>query len=219
MPSPRIVLVHGVATTASIWDRVIERLEGFDVLAVERPCSGNLATEVAALVPVAEKAFVVGVSGGATLCLALAASGAQMAGAIAHEPAVGSLVPGLLAPMAEAYAEGGVDVFAATLYGPSWDRTMASADDAAVARELPMFRAFEPSPARAGQGPVLVTVGADSPPLRQVAAQAMRDELGYPVEVLEGCRHFVQWDNADTFANLIRRTVGSLGDIAYSSTA
>ncbi len=205
----RIVLVHGVATGAASWSRVSALLEGFDVRVVERPCSGDLETELAALRPVAEGALVVGVSGGATLGLALAASGVRLAGAILHEPAVGSLAPGLLAPMAAAFAEGGVPGFGAALYGPSWSPEMAP-DPAAVARELPMFRAFEPAAASAGQGPVLVTVGGESSPARHAAAAALHDKLGYPIETLPGCQHFVQWDNAPAFAALIRRVALAL---------
>lgn len=207
MPSPRIVLVHGVATTSAIWSRVVEALDALDprleVVAVQRPCSGDLTTELAALSDVAEGAFVVGASGGATLALALAASPVQLAGAIAHEPAVGSLAPGLLAPMAAAYADGGASAFATTLYGASWSRSMAQDAEATVARELPMFRAFEPAPARAGQGPVLVTVGADSPPARHAAASALHASLGYQTRVLPGAQHFVQWDQPREFAELI----------------
>ena len=207
MPSPRVVLVHGVATTASVWSRVIAALaeldSSLDVVAVERPCSGHLATELAALSSVAPGAFVVGVSGGATLALALAASDVQLAGAIAHEPAVGSLAPGLLAPMATAYASGGATAFAETLYGPSWQPSMAPDAAGTVARELPMFRAFEPAIARQGQGPVLVTVGGDSPAPRHAAAAALHAQLGYETRVLPGARHFVQWDAPRLFAQLI----------------
>ncbi len=207
MPFPPVVLVHGGATTASVWVRVISLLGGVDVVAVDRPCSGDLATELAALAPYAEGALVVGVSGGATLGLALAASDVRLAGAILHEPAVGRLVPGLLAPMAAAYEAGGVDLFAATLYGASWNREMAPADDTMVARDLTMFRSFEPAAAREGQGPVLITVGADSPPPRHAAARALHDALGYRTQTLPGCRHFVQWDNPEVLADVILRAL------------
>jgi len=204
MPIPRILLVHGAATTAAIWGPVLELAGDLDVVAVERPCSGILETELAALAPLAEGAFVVGVSGGATLTLALAASPVTLFGGIAHEPAVGSLVPGLLAPMAAAFAEGGTPRFARALYGTGWRPEFASPDPDAVARELPMFRAFEPQPARRGQGPVLVTVGGDSPPPRHAAAAALRTRLGYETAVLEGCRHFLQQDDPAALVALVR---------------
>ena len=204
-PSPGILLVHGAATTAcdvgsgaraasaiSTWSRPSGR------------AAAILDTELAALAPLAEGAFVVGVSGGATLTLALAASPVALAGGIAHEPAVGSLVPGLLAPMAAAFAEGGTPRFATTLYGPLWRPELASADPDAVARELPMFRAFEPEPARPGQGPVLVTVGGDSSAPRHAAAAALASQLGYETTVLPGCRHFLPLENPAELAALIR---------------
>jgi pimeloyl-ACP methyl ester carboxylesterase len=179
-------------------------LDGLDVIAIERPGTGDLDREVSALNDAARGALAVGVSGGATLGLALAASDTRMAGAILHEPAVGSLVPGLLAPMAAAFATGGAPGFARALYGDSWTPAMAP-DPSSVARELPMFRAFEPAPPSARQGPVLVTVGADSPAPRQAAAAALRDKLGYRIESLPGCQHFIQWDNPAIFAAVIRR--------------
>jgi pimeloyl-ACP methyl ester carboxylesterase len=204
MALPRILLVHGAATTASVWGPVLALLGDLDVVAVDRPCSGDLDTELAALGPHAEGAFVVGVSGGATLTLALAASPVALAGGIAHEPAVGSLAPGLLAPMAAAFAEGGTLGFATTLYGPRWRPELAPADPDAVARELPMFRAFEPEAARPGQGPVLVTVGGDSPAPRHTAAAALASQLGYETAVLPGCRHFLPLENPAELAGLIR---------------
>lgn len=210
MPLPRILLVHGAATTASVWEPVLARLGALDAVAVDRPCSGDLEVELAALAPLAEGAFVVGVSGGATLTLALAASPVGLAGGIAHEPAVGSLLPGLLVPMAAAFAEGGAPAFARTLYGPLWRPEFAPADPDAVARELPMFRAFEPQHARPGQGAVLVTVGGESPAPRHAAAEALRTRLGYPTAVLDGCRHFLPQEDPELLAELIRTRLTAL---------
>lgn len=201
----RIVLVHGAATTSAVWARVIPALRalGFDdVDAVDRPCTGDLARELAFLAPRVEGALVAGQSGGATLGLALAASGIPLAGAVCHEPAVGSLVPSLLAPVAAAYDRDGLAGFGAALYGPSWTVAAAGADRDAVARDLPMFRAFEPAASRQPEGAVLVTVGASSPPIRHEAAVALHDRLGYPIAQIDG-RHFVAWDAAEAFAGTI----------------
>ncbi len=59
---------------------------------------------------------------------AVLAVGVPLAGAVLHGPAVGSLLPGLLAPVAAAFAQGGVVSVARTLYGPAWDSTDASVD-------------------------------------------------------------------------------------------
>lgn len=203
-PSPRIVLLHGVATTAAIWDRLIPLLDGFDVVALQRPCTGSLERELDWLAERVEGRLVVGASGGATLAIALAAGDVRLAGALAHEPAVGSLAPGLLAPVAAAYDRDGVAGFGAALYGPSWSHSMAGDDAQAVARELPMFRAFEPSAVSAGQGPVLVTLGGDSPEPRRLAAAALRERLGYDVEIIDGASHFVQWDAPEALASTVR---------------
>jgi len=180
MGFPSILLVHGAATAAAVWEPMLALMGDLDVLAVERPCSGDLDTELAALAPLAEGAFVVGVS------------------------AVGSLVPGLLAPMAAAFAEGGTPRFAQALYGPRWRPELGPVDPGAVARELSMFRAFEPAPARPGQGPVLVTVGSDSPAPRHAAGSALESRLGYETAVLPGCRHFLPQENPEALVRLIR---------------
>ena len=204
-PAARAVLLHGAATTAAVWGPVLAHLGGITVLAPERPSSGDLETEVAWALPLVDGALVVGVGGGATLGLALAArTDVRLSGALLHEPAVGSLVPGLLAPMAEAYVSGGVPAFAATLYGPRWTESLAPDDEAAVARDLAMFRAFEPAPVAAHHGRVVVTVGELSPQIRHRAATAA-GELGALVEVVPGAGHFVHHEQPQRWAALVRR--------------
>lgn len=200
---PRVLLVHGAATTFRVWDRVLPLLAELDVRAVARPSTGDLARELAALGD-ASDALVVGVSGGATLGLALAASDVRLAGAVLHEPAVGSLVPGLLDRVVEGWTTGGVAGFGAALYGPSWRPEHAPADLGAVERDLGMFRAFEPAPPRAGQGPVVVTVGGDSPALRHAAAAALGRYDGVSVRALPGCGHYVHHDAPHVLADVVR---------------
>ncbi len=208
----RVVLLHGAATTARVWDAVAALLTaadtGYDVVAPERPRTGDLARELAWLGPYVEGAWVVGMSGGATLGLALAAAGATIAGAILHEPAAGSLAPGLLGPAAEAFARGGTEEFGATLYGRSWRPAMAGGvDDAVTARELAMFRSVEPGPPVAPAGPVLVTYGARSPAVRRTAAEALRDAHGYRIRELPGTGHFVAVDAPTAIATLVGEIV------------
>ena len=204
-PRRRVLLVHGAATTARCWDAVVVLLEaaGAEVVVPERASTGDLAQEVGALADLAAGALVVGVSGGATLGLALAAGPTRLAGAVLHEPAVGSLVPGLLAPAAAAFTEGGVPAFGARLYGPAWTPAMAPADIGAVGRDLAMFSRFEPDPVPPGQGPVLVTTGELSPPVRHDAAAALADHLGAATRVLPGCRHFVQVEAPGALAEVV----------------
>ncbi|MCL9761063.1 alpha/beta hydrolase [Frankia sp. AiPa1] len=203
VPTPPLVLVHGTATTGAIWRRVLRELPGRQVCAPDRPSSGSLSAELTALRPLVDGAVYGGVSGGATLGLALLAAGAPLAGAVLHEPAVGSLLPGLLAPVADAYAAGGVAAFARALYGPSWVPGDAPADPGAVERDLAMFLEFEPGPRPDRTSPTIITVGADSPPVRHRAAAVLRERWGLPVQVVPGCGHAVHLQAPAAFAHLL----------------
>lgn len=204
----RIVLVHGAATTGRIWTGVAAALPEFEVLTPDRPCTGDLDRELDALATLCEGAVVGGVSGGATLGLALASRGVPFHAAVLHEPAAGSLVPGLLDVVAAAYAAGGVPGFASTLYGPLWSPSDGPVDDAMVARDLAMFRGYEPAAPAAGAGPVLQTVGGDSPPVRHEVAEALTRELGLPGRVIPGVKHAVHLEAPTTFADLLRAAAG-----------
>lgn len=206
----RVLLVHGAATTALVWDRLRPLLPDVELVVPDRPSSGDLEVELAALAPAAEGSVVVGVSGGATLGLALACASSHLAGAVLHEPAVGSLAPDLLDHVVAGWATGGVAGFGSALYGPSWDPSMAPADADAVARDLAMFRRFEPATLVEGNGRVLVTVGADSPPVRHAAAAALHERLGVEVGVLQHSGHFVQHDNPAALAAAVRSVLAAL---------
>jgi pimeloyl-ACP methyl ester carboxylesterase len=203
-----LVLVHGAVTGPSVWDPLLPFLDGHEVQAPERPRTGSLEAELDWLAATAADAWVVGLSGGATLGLALAATGVRLAGAVLHEPAVGSLVPSLLAPVAAAFAESGATGLGSTLYGPSWSSAMCSPTAAAAAgRELAMFRSFEPAPVTAAAGRVVVTCGGASPPLRRVAAQALVG-LGCSAREVDGARHFAPHDAPAAFAAVLLDVVG-----------
>lgn len=199
---PRVVLIHGAATTSAVWAPVLTLLSDHHVLAVDRPATGNLDLELEWLAPFTHDSLVVGASGGATLGLALAASTISIAGAIAHEPAVGSLVPELLAPVVAAYSANGAAGLGSTLYGPLWRIDMI-AEESAVGRDLAMFRAFEPRVASPGQGRVVVTTGALSPAVRHEAARLLHVRLGYETTVIDGCSHFIARENPAALAALI----------------
>jgi pimeloyl-ACP methyl ester carboxylesterase len=213
----RILLLHGAATTGAVWDEVAGILRDLpdapEVLNPDRPCTGDIATELAWLAPLAKNALVVGAGGGAALCLALAASEVQIAGALAHEPAAGRLVPELFAPLVTAYARGGARALGAAAYGDSWNSSMLGDTDS-VGRDFIMLRLLEPVPARDGQGPVLVTVGALSPPVRHLAADALSSILGYDVATLPRARHFVERENPALFAEWIAAMLAGLRSVA-----
>lgn len=199
-PSPRALLIHGAATTSHVWRLVAPVLTGWSVEAPDRAATGDLPTEVAALTPLAEGAVVGGVSGGATLGLALVASGVPMTAAVLHEPAAGSLAPGLLDAVAAAWAAGGVTAFATTLYGPAWTPDEGPSDPLSVERDLRMFRGFEPAALPTGHPPVLLTVGELSPPIRHRSVRALGDLLGVPIETIPGTSHAVHLEQPAAFA-------------------
>lgn len=209
----RVALIHGAATTSRVWRHVVPLLAAGSPLAVavpDRPCTGDLAAETAALWQSCAGAVVAGVSGGATLGLALAAAGVPAA-AVLHEPAVGSLLPGLLDQVRAAYAEGGVPAFARALYGAAWTVAEAPADPGAVARDLAMFTSFEPAAPAQGAGPVIVTVGERSPAVRHQAAARLAGKFGLPVEVIPDAGHAVHLTHPAAFAAVIARTAAQLG--------
>ena len=135
-----------------------------------------------------EGALVVGVSGGATLGLELAARGVQIRGAVLHEPAAGSLVPGLLAGVGDALARDGGPGFGAALYGAAWSPAETNADAATVGREFAMFAGFEPAPLAIDPATVLVTTGERSPAPRHAVADAVRRTLGVRTALVPGAR-------------------------------
>lgn len=211
MPGKTILFVHGAAVTAAIWDPVLAHLDGshlagYDLVTVDRPRTGDLARETDWLARRARGTFVVGMSGGATLGLALAASEVRLAGALLHEPAVGSLAPDLLDGVAAAFADGGVVAFGATLYGQRWTESMAPQDRDSLAAELAMFRGFEPAAPARHQGPVTVSVGELSPPARHRSVAALVARYGGSVAQVPGASHLVSLEAPDAFATLIARS-------------
>ncbi|MBD0862628.1 alpha/beta hydrolase [Gordonia sp. zg691] len=194
----RAVLVCGVATDPVVWSATADVLTaaGFDVTVPLRPQSGCLNTEVEFLAPLCDGAVVLGVSGGATLGLELAARGVRMSAAFLHEPAAGSLAPGLLDHVVEGFARDGVRGFGRALYGSRWTTAMTSADEATVERELAMFRAFEPRPPTVDPSSITLTVGQNSPHARYDSIGALGRLCGSDTQVLPGTSHAAHLDNA-----------------------
>lgn len=198
MTTDRVVLICGVATDPMVWTETASRFiaAGFDVDVPERPQSGDLDTEIDFLAPRCTGAIIVGVSGGATLGVELVARGVDIETAFLHEPAAGSLSPGLLDPVASAFDADGVNGFGSKLYGPRWDIAMTSADASTVSRELAMFRAFEPRPPESRTAPVILTVGEQSPAIRRESVRAIAEVCGCEVRILAETSHAAHLDDA-----------------------
>ncbi|MBK1789224.1 alpha/beta fold hydrolase [Prauserella cavernicola] len=200
----RVVLVHGAATDSRVWAATAAALRGpVEVLCPDRPQSGDLDTEIAFLAPLCEGALVVGVSGGATLGLELAARGVPIEGAVLHEPAGGSLAPGMLDHVAEGLRTGGVAGFGRALYGPAWNPSRTTATRETVAAEFAMFGAFEPAPLGEHAARVTLTVGEHSPPSRHRCVRALCEHLGTRQRVLPGVGHAVHLENGAALSALV----------------
>ncbi|WP_039827275.1 alpha/beta fold hydrolase [Nocardia testacea] len=206
----RVVLIHGVATDSRVWAGTVAALgPAVEVHAPDRPQSGDMDTEIAALAPLCAGALVVGVSGGATLGLELAARGVEFAAALLHEPAAGSLAPGLLDEVARAFRRRGVAGFGGALYGPGWTPELTTASRETVAGELAMFRAFEPRPVGRSAGRITLTVGRNSSPARHRSVHDLGTTLGIEWRVLSGTGHAAHLEIPGQFAQWVRRRRGA----------
>lgn len=212
----KLVLVHGAASTGRVWRHVARALRSRadtsedEIIIPERPQSGDLDCEVAALATIADNALVVGVSGGATLGLELSARGVPIRGAVLHEPAAGSLVPGLLAGVGEALMTDGVPGFGVALYGNGWTPAETEVSAETVAREFAMFRTFEPRALQSDPARVLVTTGSASPPPRHRVAHALERTLHVRTALVVGAAHAVHLDAPEQFAAIIAEQAKAL---------
>jgi pimeloyl-ACP methyl ester carboxylesterase len=168
-----------------------------------RRSSGSWKSELDELAELCTGAFVVGVSGGATLGVGLLERDIPVLGAVLHEPAAGTLAPNLLDAVVAAMATGGPAAFGPALYGPSWSPELLSDDPDAVARDLAMFRGFEPKPAAEALPHVVITVGERSPAIRHQSVAAVAAVIGARTAVVPGASHAVHLDSVDNFAELI----------------
>lgn len=216
-PHP-LVFLHGAATGPDVYDATITHVARlFDAAGQQtpaihvplRPQQGHWDQELEALRHHAHGAFIVGVSGGATLGWELvsahqiAHTGCVPRGAFLHEPAAGSLAPGLLAHVARALDSDGLNGFGTALYGRSWKPTMASADAARTAREFAMFSAFEPTALAAlTQGSVLLSMGDLSPRSRHNSVNRMSETFGVASRSISGS-HAVHIENPHALARAV----------------
>ena len=214
------MLIHGAATTAAIWGRLSETLADFvEVSTPQRAYSGVWEAELDDLAELCAGSFVVGVSGGATLGLGLVQRGVPVRGAVLHEPAAGSLAPRLLDAVVTAMATGGPPALGSALYGGGWKPSMLPASPDAVARDLAMFRGFEPAPAPEPMIGVLLTVGEHSPAIRHDSVAAIARLTGARTGVIPGGLHAVHVDSVPAFAAVIMAELGSSNATARSVDA
>lgn len=226
---PVVVLVHGVGVDARSFDAVADRLAGHrTVVVVDRPGYGAAADrpvaaaddQVAALraTVAAEEGPVLlaGVSGGATLALAVALDPpANLAGAVVHEPLVGPLAAELHDLVVEA-RERLADqptpevarAFLADLARGAQDGTWPHPPPAAalVAAEVDLFTRLQPTveDLRARPAlPLLTSLDRGAPPARQAAAQVLATHAMAEVVALTGVGHLPQLQAPTTFADLL----------------
>lgn len=229
---PGVVLLHGVGAGPATFDTVADGLvPGHRVLVVERPAGEDggpglpLGEQADRLVSLLEGegaigAAVVGVSGGATVALALAIRHPGAASAlVVHEPLVGRHAPNLherfraAAELAATGDDAAISVVRSVMGDRTWAALAADQRDAIVAEaprwraEIPQFAAFDPTEAELrslGALPVLVTVGGRSGEERYAAAGVLARLAGAAVEVVPGAGNAVQLDAPVPFARLVR---------------
>lgn len=190
------------------------------------PPWASMACDILDMVAEERQVVLVGVSGGATLALALCIELVGHAGAhplvhvVVHEPLVGALVPGLHeAVTARANelnrdpSDGAPERFVERLVGaevwatvPAEIREFATAHSAAVRVEAPRFLTFAPS---AGQlsaidVPITVTVGAQSVPARHDAAALVAAAVGGAAVVIPNASHLATWQQPASFAAVVQ---------------
>jgi pimeloyl-ACP methyl ester carboxylesterase len=229
--TPPVVLIHGVGFGPETLAPLAAAMEPYAHVEIparrgygERahlPAAAKVGEHVEDIVDALDeagvgRAVVAGMSGGATIALALALRCPErVVAAIAHEPAVGSIAPELRALVRGALARGGGGELVRVLAGPeTWARLPAAvvraldASSGLVEADAGAFLAFEPqlagAPARA---PLVCSVGERSSALRYTVAERLAARTGAPVAVVPGCGHLPQFDAPEAFAALVLEQV------------
>ncbi len=227
---PAVVLVHGVGVGPRSFEPVAAELARHHrVLVVERPTGEGgsalpLDRQAELLVAALDDAGIddvvwAGTSGGATLGLVAAiAHPGRFTALVLHEPLVGRHVPELHDRFQAAAARAALgdaetmDVVRSVMGEATWDRLgpvgrTASRDQAGRWRsEIAAFARFCPAAADlAGLEavPTLVTVGADSDPVRADAARILAELAGATVATIVGAGNVAQVDAPIEFARTI----------------
>ena len=230
---PPVVLVHGVGVgpwsyaavavdLAADHQVVVAHRRGYGGSAGLTPAA-SLDEQVADLVELAGgRASFVGVSGGATVVLALALTAPELvAAAVVHEPVIGALAPDLHAELRAAAARLGAKsgarasvAFVQRLVGEETWVKLDADQRADVARrgnvvraEVPQFLAFSPTSAqlRSIAAVALVSsVGARSRSSRHLAAAAVSACTRTSPIVLPDVGHLAQLDHPAALATAVR---------------
>ena len=245
---PVVVLVHGVGVGVWAFAEVAAALAADHRVLVphrrgygpadggdELPRSASVGDQVDDLIEVLVsrgigRATFVGVSGGATLVLALALSApAMVRAAVVHEPVIGPLAPELHAMLraaADRLASSGpgpegVIEFMAGLVGdeqmadlPPSGRDAIRVRSEVVRAEVPEFIAFAPTTAdlaRLVDVSIVASLGARSPEPRRQAAAVLSRLAGARIEVLDGVRHLPQLEAPEAFEKAIRAAIRTAG--------
>lgn len=219
-----VALIHGVGFGPATFAPVARELRrAGPALVIERRGYGSRAglapaarveDHVADLVAAldgagVERAVVAGCSGGATVALAAALLVPErVITAVAHEPAVGSLAPGLLDVVGGALERGGGLELLRTLAGPmTWarlaDDEIAALDarSALVEADARAFMTWEPPLALAPDAArILCSVGDRSDALRRGVARRLERLANASVAVVPRCGHLAQLDAPRAFA-------------------
>lgn len=225
--APPVVLIHGVGFGPATLAPLAAALEPYARVEIPArrgygdrahlPPAASVADHVEDILGMldesgVDRAVVAGMSGGATVALALALSRPErVVVAVAHEPAVGSLAPELRALVRRALTEGGGSGLLRVLAGAeTWGKLPgAVAAKLEGSRELveadaAAFLAFEPWLADGPTPPPLVcSVGERSSELRFTIARRLVARTGALLAVVPGCGHLPQLDNPAAFARLI----------------
>jgi pimeloyl-ACP methyl ester carboxylesterase len=238
MRARNLVLLHGVGPGPEAFADVAALLSAdHRVLCPERPWSAaappsldDQATAVAVAMAVAEMspATVVGVSGGATLALRLAAlAPGAVERLVVHEPLVGHHAP-TLATRFKAWAarvegdDADVLAFVRSVMSESTWSILGQASRARVLQsldriraEVPVFGGFDPSTEELEalqRIPVLTTIGGRSGPERREAATVLATLAGATVVTIADAGNLPHVDAPVAFVDAVRAFVA--GEVA-----
>jgi pimeloyl-ACP methyl ester carboxylesterase len=227
--SGAVLFLHGVGLDPRLFAPMIAMVSSPAMAPLRRPYATRSApaesvrqqaAELAAALEPARDVIVVGVSGGATIAVALAMLDLRaVAGIVAHEPLIGPLAPELnasveasAAQLATDHGPDAVPDFLTRLVGvPAWERLPAearafAADHADVVRsEVPAFAAFAPTAGElaAIRTRLVVSSGACSPARRHAAGARLAELAGARHVVVTGAGHLAHVEQPAAFASLV----------------